>query len=137
MMHDANCIPLYGCLSDRFGDHGLISVIVARPDPRESVLDITDWLMSCRVLASGVEEYLMNYVVQEAVRLNLDFVAGTYTPTVKNGMVRDFFSRFAFEKRGQTQDGSTLWRLPVADYQYLKTYIQPAIAQCESLAREF
>ena len=127
MMHDAYCIPLYACLRDRFGDHGLISVIVARPDPAENVLDITDWLMSCRVLARSVEEYLMNYVVQEAARLKLEFVSGTYIPTAKNAMVKEFFARFGFEKACATPEGSTRWRLRVAEYEYRKTYIQPEI----------
>jgi FkbH-like protein len=127
MMQDASCIPLYGCLRDRFGDHGLISVIVARPDPVEKVLDITDWLMSCRVLARGVEEYLMNYVVQEAAHLNLDLVAGMYIPTAKNAMVKEFFAKFGFEKAGETLDGSTRWRVRVAEYQYRKIYIQPEV----------
>jgi len=117
-------LPLYGCLRDRFGDHGLISVIVARPDPAKSVFEITDWLMSCRVLARGVEEYLMNYVVREAARLNLELVVGTYIPTAKNGMVKDFFSRFGFEKVGETPDGGTSWQLRVSAYDHRKTYIQ-------------
>ncbi len=129
MMQDANCIPLYGCLRDRFGDHGLISIIVARPDPAAGVLEITDWLMSCRVLARGVEEHLMNYVVGEAARLNLEVVAGTYIPTAKNAMVRDFFAKFGFQKVRETAEGTTGWQLRVADYSYRKTYIQPEIKE--------
>lgn len=125
MMHEVTRIPLYACLRDRFGDHGLISVIVAHPDPAESILDITDWLMSCRVLARGVEEYLMNHIFAEAGRLNLRSVSGRYIPSAKNGMVREFFSKFGFEKRLETPDGSTYWILSVADYTYRKTYIQP------------
>jgi FkbH-like protein len=127
MMQDASCIPVYGSLRDRFGDHGLISVIVACPDPAENVLEITDWLMSCRVLARGVEEYLMNYIVREAARLNLGLVSGSYIPTAKNAMVKEFFPKFGFQKVGETQDGSTHWRLRVADYGYRKTYIQPEV----------
>jgi FkbH-like protein len=127
MMQDPNCIPLYGCLRDRFGDHGLISVIVARPDLAAGVLEITDWLMSCRVLARGVEEYLMNLVVAEAARLNLEVVAGTYIPTAKNEMVREFFARFGFRKVREATDGTTLWQLRVANHGERKTYIQQEI----------
>jgi FkbH-like protein len=127
MMQDASCIPLYGCLRDSFGDQGLISVIVARPDPANNVLEITDWLMSCRVLARGVEEHLMNYLVAEAAHLDLELVTGTYIPTAKNAMVREFFPRFGFERVEEAPDGSTRWRLRVADYQYRKTYIQPQV----------
>lgn len=135
MMQDASCIPLYGCLRDRFGDHGLISIIVARPDSSVGVLDIIDWLMSCRVLARGVEEYLMNSVVAEAARLNLEVVAGTYTPTAKNAMVRDFYAKFSFAKVGETANGTTSWQLRVADYTYRKTYIEPESKEQTVLAR--
>jgi FkbH-like protein len=129
MMLDASCLPLYGCLRDRFGDHGLISIIVARPDPTASVLEITDWLMSCRVLARGVEEYLMKYVIGEATRLKLEVVAGTYIPTAKNAMVREFFAKFGFQKVGETAGGTTRWQLRVADYSYRRAYIQPEIKE--------
>jgi FkbH-like protein len=127
MMQDPTCIPLYASLRDRFGDHGLISVIVARPDPAENRLEITDWLMSCRVLARGVEGYLMNYVVREAARLNLEFVSGTYIPTAKNAMVKEFFAKFGFTKVRETADGTTRWQLRLTDHSHRKTYIQPEI----------
>ena len=130
MMEDANYMPLYASLRDRFGDHGLISIIVARADATSSVLEITDWLMSCRVLARGVEEYLMNYVVGEAARLNLKGVAGTYIPTAKNVMVREFFAKFGFQKVRETAGGITHWAMRVADYDYRKTYVHAETEEC-------
>ena len=126
MMQDTSCIPLYGCLRDRFGDHGLISIIVARPDPIASVLEIVDWLMSCRVLARGVEEYLMNHIIAQAARLDLSIVVGTYIPSVKNAMVKDFYSKFGFQNVEESANGTTRWQLRVAHYNYRKTYIQSA-----------
>jgi FkbH-like protein len=134
MMRDANYIPLYASLRDRFGDHGLISIIIARPVACDSVLEITDWVMSCRVLARGVEEYLMDAIVQEAVRLKLNCVSGQYIPTVKNAMVKDFFAKFGFQKANESADGITDWQLRVADYCYHKTYIQPQ-SQVEAIAQ--
>lgn len=127
LMQDVACVPLYASLCDRFGDHGLISVIVARSNPAKRALEITDWLMSCRVLTRGVEEYLMNYIFREAVRLKMAFVCGEFIPTAKNAMVREFFLKFGFEKVGETQSGSTQWRLPVSGYEERKTYVQPEV----------
>lgn len=127
MMQDASCIPLYARLHDRFGDHGLISVIVMRPSSAGCFLEITDWLMSCRVLARGVEQYLMNYIVKEAESLKLEFVFGTYIPTAKNAMVKEFFCQFGFEQILETSEGSTRWRLRLTEYEYRKTYIEPAL----------
>ena len=127
MMQDSECMPLFGCLRDRFGDHGLISIIVGRLDASASTLEITDWLMSCRVLARGVEEYLMNYVVSQAAQLDLELVTGTYSPTAKNAMVKEFYQRFGFQKVQEKADGTTNWQLRVDGYAYRKTYIQPEI----------
>ena len=127
MMRDGQCIPLYASLRDRFGDHGLISIIVARPRTAQNVLEITDWLMSCRVLARGVEECLMNHIVRQCAARDLEFISGTYIPSAKNAMVKDFFAKFGFERVEETTEGSTHWRLRVADYRELKTYVHPQV----------
>ncbi|MBV8855151.1 MAG: HAD family hydrolase [Sinobacteraceae bacterium] len=117
MMRDTvGCIPLCASLRDRFGDHGLICIVVARPDG--AALQICDWLMSCRVLARGVEEYLMNHVVALARDRGLATVTGEYIPTSKNQMVEKFWARFGFE----TADGRN-WILETARYTPRTTWI--------------
>ena len=120
---EAGCFPLYARLRDRFGDHGLISVVIAAPKQDDFV--ITDWLMSCRVLVRGVEQYLMNVVFDEARRRGCRRVVGEYVPTAKNGMVRDFFEKFGFEKIGQQENGQTAWALDVSNYRPATVFIQP------------
>ena len=56
MKDDNGYLPLYVKLKDRFGDYGLISVIVLRLE--DSAVHIDEWLMSCRVLSRGVEQYV-------------------------------------------------------------------------------
>ncbi len=109
MLDEAGCIPLQAELADRFGDHGLISIVVARPEA--DALRITDWLMSCRVLGRGVEQFLMNRCFVLARERNLPAVRGEYLPSSKNGMVRDFWARFGFRQTGESG-----WELAVADY---------------------
>ncbi len=125
MMLDNNCIPLSASLGDRFGDHGLISIVIVRPRVEESRLEITDWLMSCRVLARGVEEYLMNHVVSIAASAGLREIAAEYIPTAKNAMVKDFFGRFGFQKILESPQGATSWRLDVAGYEMRNVFIRP------------
>jgi predicted enzyme involved in methoxymalonyl-ACP biosynthesis len=93
-------------------------------EPQENDLAIRDWLMSCRVLARTVEQYLMTYVFDHAKRLGLDRVIGEYIPTAKNAMVRDFFAAFGFQKISEKADGSTLWALGVHEFQPPATYIR-------------
>lgn len=124
LMNDReHAIPLFAKLRDRFGDHGLISIVVARPRPEAGVLELVDWLMSCRVLSRGVEEYLMNHVMAEARSRGLARVSGRYIPTAKNAMVQDFYGRFGFRKTAEEPDGSAAWEIEVAEYQPRTVYI--------------
>jgi FkbH-like protein len=85
-------------LDDRFGEYGLISVVIGVPsedDPGTLVLDT--WLMSCRAIGRTVEEFVMNVVAREATRLGYDKVMGEYVKTKKNQQVADLFPRFGFE----------------------------------------
>ena len=114
MLDQENFLPLYACLNDRFGDHGLISVVILNVKAME--LEIRDWLMSCRVLQRGVEQFLMNRVVDFAIQKGLGRICGQYVPTTKNGMVKDFYAQFGFEKISET-DGCSHWHLDPAAYQ--------------------
>jgi FkbH-like protein len=120
LMEDPRWIPLYVKLSDRLGDHGLISVVILEPQTDELV--IRDWLMSCRVLARGVEQFVMNRVFEHARQLGLRCVSGEYMPTAKNGMVKDFFAQFGFTKMEEA--GGSRWTLSTEAYQPASTYLK-------------
>jgi FkbH-like protein len=123
LMNDPGVIPLYVKLSDRRGDHGLIGVVILEPDGE--TLAIRDWLMSCRVLARGVEQFTMNLVVEQAARLNRKTVTGEYIRTPKNGMVEDFFAQFGFVKAGGGDDRAQ-WQIAVSEYRPAATFIEYA-----------
>ncbi len=125
MVDTDHCLPLTATLKDRFGDHGLISIVVLRPDATSGTMNICDWLMSCRVLKRGVEEYLMNYVVQEAKSRGLQKVYGEYIPTAKNGMVKEFYAGFGFVAAHIDSEGKSEWVLDVASYSPRTVYIFP------------
>jgi FkbH-like protein len=121
MMEDDTCLPLYAELADRLSDHGLISLVSCRTKQNELVIE--DWVMSCRVLSRGVEQYLMTKVFEHACANGCRRVIGSYLPTAKNGMVRDFYERFGFQKIAD-HDGGATWALSVAQYQPSPTYIR-------------
>lgn len=114
LAEDASVTPLYFSLADRFGDNGIISVVILRA--AADALEIDSWIMSCRVLGRGVEQYVMNRVVAHARAQGLGVVRGTYRPTAKNGMVREFYRQFGFVPVGETADGGTRWELAVDAY---------------------
>jgi FkbH-like protein len=82
-------------LRDRFGDNGLISAVIGAIDG--DCVEIDTWLMSCRVLKRQVEETVLNELAHQARLKGCRQLRGLYLATLKNGMVRDFYSRLGFE----------------------------------------
>jgi FkbH-like protein len=107
-------ITTYVRLVDRFGDNGLISVVIGHRDG--SVLHIDVWLMSCRVLKRGVERLLANHLFQRAKDLKMESVRGTYIPTAKNKMVENLYTELGLAPAGTGDDGTSYWELRVQDY---------------------
>ena len=114
---DPDTVTRYMTLSDRFGEHGLISVVILKK--QEDALFIDTWLMSCRVLRRGVENCLFNAVVNLVKEHGCRYLIGEYLPTAKNSMVKDFYPSFGMEKIG---DG--LYRLDCENYCALPHHIQ-------------
>lgn len=114
-MRDPRVVTLQVRLADRFGDNGLIAVLLARAEGSEA--DIEVWLMSCRVLGRRVEEACLNLLVERLAALGVERVSGWYLPTAKNGMVADLYARLGFERVQETPEGATQWRMEVAGYE--------------------
>ena len=88
-------ITLTARLADKFGDNGLIAILIAKLD-EGGAATIDTWLMSCRVLGRRVEEACLNAMVEACRSRGLDRLIGIYKPTEKNGMVRDLYPRLGF-----------------------------------------
>jgi len=106
-------------LTDIHGDNGMIAVLIAQhtagPEAAHA-LDITTWLMSCRVLGRGVEEATLNLLAEHALALGCTHLLGEYRPTPKNAMVADHYARLGFTLTESRADGSTRWALPLHDF---------------------
>jgi FkbH-like protein len=89
-------------LRDRFGDHGLISIVIGRV--RGPALEVDTWLMSCRVLKRQVEELVLNELCRRARARGCSRLEGLYLPTAKNEMVREHYPRLGFQARNVAPD---------------------------------
>lgn len=98
-------------LRDRFGDHGVVSVVVLRP--KDDALIIDTWAMSCRVFSRGLEELVFLEVVRAARGLGVRSLIGYYCPTSKNLPVADLFQRLGFSRDGMESVGSR-WLLDLS-----------------------
>jgi FkbH-like protein len=108
-------------LADKFGDNGLISVVIAEVGGRTATIDT--WLMSCRVLKRQMEDEVLNEIVRLAKLRGCEIVVGHYLPTEKNEMVRELFPRMGFTLVQETPERST-YELDTASFVPHETYIQ-------------
>jgi FkbH-like protein len=99
-------------LVDRFGDNGIIGIVIGviGADGR---CRLDTWLMSCRVLGRQVEEATLNIVDAEACRLSATTLVGEYLPTAKNAMVAELYPRLGFAPEAAANSGQ-VWMLDLA-----------------------
>ena len=134
---DRDTVTLCGRLSDRFGDNGIVSLIIAsvamtvsedeagRHEPTGELALLVDlWLMSCRVLKRDMEYAMMDALAETAVSRGIHSIYGYYFPTAKNGMVRNFYRDMGFTLLSETEDGRSAWRFVIPeDYTKKNTHI--------------
>ena len=115
MSKKVECVTLYGKLKDRFGDNGIVTVVIGMQKGEE--LDIILWLMSCRVLKRDMEFAMMDTVVDQCIQNRIRRIRGFYYPTAKNVMVKEFYHTQGFKKISEDDAGNTKWLLEVSDYE--------------------
>ena len=117
MEADESVFTLQVRLSDRFGDLGMIGVVICRPaDADRSAWDIDTWLMSCRVLGRQVEQAMLAKVATEARRRHVPRLIGTFIATAKNGMVAGHYENLGFHRICGVDGTRTVWELNVSEY---------------------
>lgn len=122
--HDADHITLYGKLGDKFGDNGVVSIVIGRIDgPDRDELHMELWLMSCRVLKRDMEYAMMDELVAKAKAIGIKKIIGYYYPTAKNAMVKDFYSLQGFSKIKEDEEGNTTWEFLIDDHYRKKQHV--------------
>jgi FkbH-like protein len=103
-------------LEDKFGKHGMISVVLLKILDAKTLF-IDTWIMSCRVLKRTMEQFVLNSIVEIAKKNSFTHIKGEYIPTKKNGIVKDHYRNLEFL---QSRDG---WELKLDGYHHRKTFI--------------
>lgn len=109
-------ITLYGKLTDKFGDNGVVSVVIGKKNG--DTLNIDLWLMSCRVLKRDMELAMLDSLVEAAAKQGISRLVGVYIPTAKNKMVKDFYPDvLGFSSVSEDSQGVTVWELDITGYE--------------------
>ena len=114
-------IKIYGKLTDKYGDNGLIAISIGKV--KDDTLNIELWLMSCRVLKRDMEFAMLDSIVAEAKRKNISKIRGYYYKSAKNSMVLDLYEKFGFTLIEKNED-DTVWELDISDYEDKNSFIK-------------
>ena len=118
---DPQYLTLCGRLEDKFGDNGVVSIVIGRKE--KDVLHIELWLMSCRVLKRGMEYAMMDTLVKQCRDYGIRQIYGYFYPTAKNAMVKDFYALQGFEKLEEDADGNAKWSFRIPEQYTLKNQV--------------
>jgi len=121
LMNSKKHITRYISLSDKFGDYGLISLVVMEKIDKRSLF-IDTWLMSCRVLKRGIEKFLLNELVIIALKSGFKELIGERIPTLKNVLVKDHYKDLGFIEKNEK------WLLNLDTFKPFETHISKKIA---------
>jgi FkbH-like protein len=106
IMTDSRAVGLQLRLTDRFGDNGIIGIVIGRLQDDGAML-IDTWLMSCRVLGRQVEQATLNLLAETAKSMGAHSLIGEYKPTPKNRMVEKHYQKLGFETIEVREDGAS------------------------------
>lgn len=114
LANDPNVIALSFTLEDKFGDNGLIAVVIMKPLDKETLF-VDTWFMSCRVLKRGMENFTLNTMVEKAKAAGYKKIIGEYLPTAKNKMVENHYKDLGFSCLSNN-NGDTTWVLDISSF---------------------
>lgn len=100
-------------LKDRFGDYGIISVVLLKHrNTQEWIIDT--WVMSCRAMGRHVEDAIMHYLITQCRDKGIKSLLGEYIRTKKNNPVENLLPTLGFDKKKESQ-GSRLFELSIKE----------------------
>lgn len=102
LQRDDSYVLLTIKLEDRFSKYGVIGCAILKIDGDTCFIE--NWVMSCRVLKKGVENYTIEKIVEIAKAHGCSKVFGEYIPTKKNSMVRDLYATLGFDILKESQE---------------------------------
>ena len=120
MASDGHVIDLSFTLEDKFGDNGLIAVVIMKEQDAHTLF-VDTWFMSCRVLKRGMENFTLNTMVECARQRGFKRIVGEYIPTPKNKMVEGHYEGLGLKKVSCAD--KFLYELDIESYQSKECYI--------------
>ena len=115
VLGNALYIGLYGKMRDKFGDNGLVSVMLGKiSDHGEIHIDL--WVMSCRVFNRGMEFAMFDEFVKVCIERRVEEIYGYYIPSAKNSIVSGLYPLLGFKNISKNETGAIIWKMSSKEY---------------------
>lgn len=114
-------VALYGRLTDKFGDNGIVSVIIASLQGCD--LHLESWIMSCRVFKRDMELAMFDELVKECRNRRMLQIVGYYFKTARNVIVEKFYEQLGFSRSPGNEKGDSVWHYAVPQNYELKNKV--------------
>lgn len=121
MMNSPKYVTLYGKLEDKFGDNGVVSLVIGEIENK--TMHIRLWLMSCRVLKRNMEHAMLDALMQKAKELGMEEVCAYYYKTAKNAMVTNFYEDMGFDHVEVKENGDKTYRFDKIEEYMRKNHV--------------
>ena len=118
MLESPGSIALALRLRDKFGDQGIIAVLLAVRGGDAATLVIDSFLMSCRALGRGVEDALWAATLRRVDRESVQRLEAEYIPTAKNSIVAGLYDRLGLQRIGDNSSSTRYLLEPVTSVEY-------------------
>ncbi|MBI5085653.1 MAG: HAD-IIIC family phosphatase [Acidobacteria bacterium] len=117
-------------VSDRFGEYGLVGVLIVRQSPGDMFVD--SFLLSCRALGRGVEHRMLSALAEEALDNGIYTVSVAFRPSARNLPAQQFLESIPFGRKHEGRD-ETVYSFPVSELQALR-WKAPALESSQAPA---
>ncbi len=97
-------------LKDKFGDYGMISVLIGSIE--NQTLSIDTWLMSCRAIGREIEKAVFQEIVNYCFDREIKTIIGYYIKSDKNELVQDHYLKMGFYQ-STIKKNITEWKLKI------------------------
>jgi FkbH-like protein len=98
-----NTVGLTLRLADKFGDQGIIGLLIAVPENGSGTMVVDSFLVSCRALGRGVEDVLWSELLAQAARAGVRRIRAEYIRTPKNDLVAPLFDRLGLRRTSESE----------------------------------
>ncbi len=95
MMKDPNYEIYVSRVEDKFGDNGIVFLLIAKKE--EKKVSIDSMIMSCRVMERYIEDRIMSYLEDCWFEEGFEEIESIYIKTERNKPVENLFERLGYE----------------------------------------